>query len=105
MCFISSDVHYNIFNFYYLSDRPLDYENLVRHTLIISAKDNGVPSLASNLTLVVDVQDVNDNPPVFEHQSYSANVLESEAVNTKVIYSDIHLLITFQSNVYYKDAE
>ncbi|KAJ0175823.1 hypothetical protein K1T71_008982 [Dendrolimus kikuchii] len=65
--------------------RPLDYENLVRHTLIISAKDNGVPSRGSNLTLVVDVQDVNDNPPVFEHQSYSANVLESEAVNTKIL--------------------
>lgn len=35
---------------------------------------------------MVDVQDVNDNPPVFEHESYSANVLESEAVNTKVIF-------------------
>ncbi|XP_022814420.1 protein dachsous [Spodoptera litura] len=65
--------------------RSLDYENLVRHTLIISARDNGVPSLSANLTLVVDVQDVNDNPPVFEHDSYSANVLESEAINAKIL--------------------
>ncbi|CAH3873347.1 unnamed protein product [Pieris brassicae] len=65
--------------------RPLDYENLVRHTLVISAKDSGSPQLADNLTLVVDVQDVNDNPPVFEHDTYSANVLESDAINTKIL--------------------
>ncbi|KAL4710602.1 hypothetical protein ACJJTC_003238 [Scirpophaga incertulas] len=65
--------------------RPLDYENLVRHTLVISAKDAGSPSLSSNLTLVVDVQDVNDNPPMFEHDAYSASVLESEVVNTKIL--------------------
>ncbi|KAM3963659.1 dachsous cadherin-related 1 [Aphomia sociella] len=65
--------------------RPLDYENLVRHTLVISARDAGSPVLSANLTLAVDVQDVNDNPPVFEHDAYTANVLESEAVNTKVL--------------------
>ncbi|CAH0714682.1 unnamed protein product, partial [Brenthis ino] len=65
--------------------RPLDYENLVRHTLIISAKDNGNPQLSANLTLAVDVQDVNDNAPVFEHDTYSANVLESDAVKTKIL--------------------
>ncbi|XP_063535719.1 protein dachsous [Cydia strobilella] len=65
--------------------RPLDYENLVRHTLVISAKDGGVPSRSANLTLAVDVQDVNDNTPVFEHESYSASVLESEAINTKIL--------------------
>ncbi|KAL0831595.1 hypothetical protein ABMA28_002378 [Loxostege sticticalis] len=65
--------------------RPLDYENLVKHTLVISARDGGSPPLSANLTLVVDVQDVNDNPPIFEHDSYSASVLESEAVNTKIL--------------------
>lgn len=66
--------------------RPLDYENLVRHNLIISAKDGGSPPLSANLTLVVDVQDVNDNSPVFEKSSYEANVLESEPINSKVIF-------------------
>ncbi|XP_045495363.1 protein dachsous [Colias croceus] len=65
--------------------RSLDYENLVRHTLVISAKDGGSPTLSANLTLVIDVQDVNDNPPVFEHDTYSANVYESEVVNAKII--------------------
>lgn len=70
--------------FYLYKPRPLDYENLVRHTLVISARDGGTPSLSASLTLAVDVQDVNDNPPVFEHDSYSANVIESEALNSKV---------------------
>ncbi|XP_021205801.2 protein dachsous isoform X1 [Bombyx mori] len=65
--------------------RPLDYENLVRHNLVILAKDGGSPPLASNLTLVVDVQDVNDNTPVFEHEAYTANILESETVNAKIL--------------------
>ncbi|XP_050347268.1 protein dachsous isoform X2 [Nymphalis io] len=65
--------------------RSLDYENLVRHTLIISAKDNGSPQLSANLTLAVDVQDVNDNAPIFEHETYSTNVLESDAVNSKIL--------------------
>ncbi|KOB78988.1 Cadherin [Operophtera brumata] len=65
--------------------RPLDYENLVHHSLVISARDNGEPALSSNLTLVVDVQDVNDNPPIFEHDSYTANVIESEAINAKIL--------------------
>lgn len=79
-----------------LYSRPLDYENLVRHTIVISAKDGGSPQLSGNLTLVVDVQDVNDNPPVFEHDTYSANVLESEAINTKVNLSTVtfFLLLT-----------
>lgn len=64
----------------------MDYENLVRHTLIISAKDGGNPQLSANLTLAVDVQDVNDNAPVFEHDTYSASVLESDPVKTKVRY-------------------
>lgn len=64
--------------------RLLDYENLVRHTVIISAQDSGNPQLSANLTLVVDVQDINDNSPVFEHDTYTANVLESDAVKTKV---------------------
>lgn len=62
----------------------MDYENLVRHNLVISARDGGNPALSANLTLVVDVQDVNDNPPVFEHNIYTASVLESEPNNAKV---------------------
>ncbi|KAF2367299.1 Cadherin [Trinorchestia longiramus] len=61
----------------------LDYETVHRYTLLIGAKDQGRPSLSSNLTVDMEVQDVNDNPPVFEKQSYSISILESLPANSQ----------------------
>lgn len=36
----------------------------------------------------MDVQDINDNAPIFEHDTYGASVLESDAVKTKVSRCD-----------------
>ncbi|KAH8282937.1 hypothetical protein KR054_010997, partial [Drosophila jambulina] len=63
----------------------LDYETSQRHSLIVTATDGGVPSLSTNLTILVDVQDVNDNPPVFEREEYSVNVSESRSINAQII--------------------
>uniref|UniRef100_A0A1I8NDN4 Cadherin domain-containing protein n=1 Tax=Musca domestica TaxID=7370 RepID=A0A1I8NDN4_MUSDO len=64
--------------------RHLDYETSQRHTLIVTAMDAGQPRLSSNLTIVVEVQDVNDNPPEFERNEYHVKVLESMPVNSQV---------------------
>lgn len=64
--------------------RHLDYETAQRHTLIVSATDSGDSPLSANLTILVEVQDVNDNPPVFERNEYEANVIESMPVNSQV---------------------
>lgn len=64
--------------------RHLDYETAQRHTLIVTATDSGEPSLSANLTILVEVQDVNDNPPVFERNEYAVNVIESMPVNSQV---------------------
>lgn len=63
----------------------LDYETSQRHTLTVTATDGGIPPLSSNLTILLDVQDVNDNPPVFEREEYFVNVSESRSINTQVI--------------------
>uniref|UniRef100_A0A1A9WW10 Cadherin domain-containing protein n=1 Tax=Glossina brevipalpis TaxID=37001 RepID=A0A1A9WW10_9MUSC len=66
--------------------RHLDYETAQRHTLIVTAWDSGNPArLSNNLTIVVEVQDVNDNPPVFEHNEYHVEVLESLPVNSQIL--------------------
>lgn len=75
--------------------RHLDYETSQRHTLIVTAMDAGQPRLSSNLTIVVEVQDVNDNPPEFERNEYHVKVLESMPVNSQVrelrqMHSEIH---------------
>lgn len=64
--------------------RRLDYESAQRHTIVITATDSGVPPLSANLTIIVEVQDVNDNPPVFEQAEYSVKVLETIPVNSQV---------------------
>lgn len=64
--------------------RHLDFETAQRHSLIITATDQGIPPLSANLTMFVEVQDINDNPPVFERNEYSLSVLESLPVNSQV---------------------
>lgn len=64
--------------------RHLDFETSQRHSLIITATDLGIPPLSANLTMLVEVQDINDNPPVFERNEYSLSVLESLPVNSQV---------------------
>lgn len=64
--------------------RHLDFETAQRHSLIITASDLGIPPQSANLTMLVEVQDINDNPPVFERNEYSLSVLESLPVNSQV---------------------
>lgn len=73
--------------------RRLDYETFQRHNLIITATDTGNPPLSANLTVLVEVQDVNDNPPVFEQAEYKVNVLETLSVNTQVSNIYIYIII------------
>ncbi|VEN39451.1 unnamed protein product [Callosobruchus maculatus] len=65
--------------------RRLDYETAQRHNLVITATDTGSPVLSANLTVLVEVQDINDNPPVFERKEYSLSVMESLAVNSQIL--------------------
>jgi len=64
--------------------RHLDYETAQRHSLVVHATDTGEPPLSANLTVLVEVQDVNDNRPVFERAEYTVDVLESLPVNSQV---------------------
>ncbi|XP_053960463.1 protein dachsous [Anastrepha ludens] len=65
--------------------RHLDYETMQRHALIVTATDGGEPPLSSNLTILVEVQDVNDNAPMFERSEYSVKVLESLPINSQIL--------------------
>lgn len=64
--------------------RHLDYELSRRHSLVVMATDSGDPPLSANLTILVEVQDINDNAPVFDQSVYSVKVSESMAVNSQV---------------------
>ncbi|XP_037833401.1 protocadherin gamma-A12 isoform X44 [Kryptolebias marmoratus] len=55
----------------------LDRELVSDYNITISATDEGSPPLSSSITVHLSVADINDNPPVFEEQSYSAYVNEN----------------------------
>ena len=66
--------------------RHLDYETAQRHSLIVTATDSGEPPLSANLTILVEVQDINDNPPVFERKEYAIKVMETMPINSEVSF-------------------
>uniref|UniRef100_A0A3Q3A397 Cadherin domain-containing protein n=1 Tax=Kryptolebias marmoratus TaxID=37003 RepID=A0A3Q3A397_KRYMA len=55
----------------------LDRELVSDYNITISATDEGSPPMSSSKTVHLSVADINDNPPVFEEQSYSAYVSEN----------------------------
>ena len=60
----------------------LDYESQTQHTLVILASDQGqTVKLSSSMTLVINVQDANDNPPVFAQAHFVASVSENSQLN------------------------
>ncbi|XP_049763937.1 protein dachsous-like, partial [Schistocerca cancellata] len=65
--------------------RHLDYETATRHAVVVVATDSGEPPLSASLSVLLEVQDVNDNPPVFERAEYAVSVLESLPVNSQVV--------------------
>ena len=46
----------------------LDREKLEKYSMILVASDNGQPPKSASMTLTVQVQDLNDSPPIFSKQ-------------------------------------
>ncbi|XP_014903193.1 protocadherin gamma-A12-like [Poecilia latipinna] len=68
----------SIKNYYSLvTTGQLDRELVSNYNITITATDEGSPPLSSSKTIQLSVADINDNPPVFEEQSYSAYVSEN----------------------------
>ncbi|XP_062281223.1 protocadherin gamma-A4-like, partial [Scomber scombrus] len=68
----------SIKNYYSLvTTGQLDRELVSEYNITITATDEGFPPLSSSKTVQLSVADINDNPPVFEEQSYSAYVTEN----------------------------
>ncbi|CAB1325297.1 unnamed protein product, partial [Coregonus sp. 'balchen'] len=68
----------SIKNYYSLvTTGELDRELVCDYNITITATDEGSPPLSSSKSVQLSVADVNDNPPVFEEQSYKAHVTEN----------------------------
>uniref|UniRef100_A0A8C6X4W2 Cadherin domain-containing protein n=1 Tax=Naja naja TaxID=35670 RepID=A0A8C6X4W2_NAJNA len=64
---------------------PLDREENPVHHFVLTATDGGEPKLTGTVQLVINVLDVNDNPPVFNQSVYRVKLLENTASGSLVI--------------------
>ncbi|XP_076595621.1 protocadherin Fat 2 [Chaetodon auriga] len=63
---------------------PLDYESQTMHVLTVRASDS-VTGAFSEASIEIEVEDVNDNAPVFSKLTYSAVIAEGLPIGTSVI--------------------
>ncbi|KAB1272052.1 Protocadherin Fat 3, partial [Camelus dromedarius] len=63
----------------------LDYELCRKFYLVVEAKDGGTPALSAVATVSINLTDVNDNPPMFSQDVYSAVISEDALVGDSVI--------------------
>ena len=62
----------------------LDYELVPNFMLNVKASDYGQPRFSSNVTVFINLQDTNDNCPVFSSSLYSSSVEENLSTGTFV---------------------
>ncbi|XP_036379480.1 protocadherin gamma-A11-like isoform X15 [Megalops cyprinoides] len=89
-CSIQQNVPFKLIpsikNYYSLvTTAELDREVMPDYNITITATDEGSPPLSSSKTVQLSVSDVNDNPPVFDEQSYRASVAENNKPGSSVI--------------------
>lgn len=63
----------------------LDRETQSSYTFIVQAQDNGDKPLGANVTVVITLRDLNDNPPIFQARSYNASISEEANKGDQVV--------------------
>ena len=63
----------------------VDRESQSSYQFGVEARDNGVPPRSERATIIIQVQDRNDNDPTFQNKTYDANALETDPPGTSVI--------------------
>jgi hypothetical protein len=63
---------------------PIDYETLEqkRLTFDLIVKDSGVPQKTSSAIVIANIENVNDEAPVFEQSHYEASIVENSPAST-----------------------
>uniref|UniRef100_A0A671Q5M6 Cadherin domain-containing protein n=1 Tax=Sinocyclocheilus anshuiensis TaxID=1608454 RepID=A0A671Q5M6_9TELE len=67
------------------TEQELDREREAEYNISVICTDEGVPALSSNVSLRLQISDVNDNAPVFEKSHYEACVLENNTPGLSIV--------------------
>ncbi|XP_061109179.1 protocadherin Fat 4 isoform X2 [Conger conger] len=68
-----------------VSTGGLDRELAPFYQLLIEVEDKGDPKRFGYLQVNVTIQDINDNPPVFDEEDYQTSVLEDAAIGNSIL--------------------
>ncbi|XP_044145454.1 protocadherin Fat 4-like isoform X1 [Bufo gargarizans] len=85
--------------------KPLDHEKTDRYDLKVIAQDSGIPPLSSTIIIHVTVQDVDDNDPIFETNSYNITVKENEPPQVILNVSAVDLDTGSNAIIFYSFTE
>ncbi|XP_072924054.1 uncharacterized protein [Hemitrygon akajei] len=73
-----------------LLEKPLDRELQSSFQLVLTAVDGGSPQRTGTAQILITVLDINDNPPVFEHDVYRGTITENAPQDTVVLTVKAH---------------
>ncbi|XP_031753911.1 protocadherin gamma subfamily A, 11 isoform X34 [Xenopus tropicalis] len=65
-----------------VTSEHLDREKTSQYTIQVTASDLGSPALSNQTVIVLNVSDVNDNPPAFSQSVYNAHIKENNEPGT-----------------------
>ncbi|XP_076332831.1 LOW QUALITY PROTEIN: protein dachsous-like [Tachypleus tridentatus] len=86
--------------------KQLDREVIKSFSLEVSATDHGMPTLNATAEVIIQVNDINDNPPMFNQSHYEVFISELAPIGTTVLQvlasdrdetTDIHVIYDITS--------
>ncbi|XP_034507046.1 protocadherin gamma-A5-like [Ailuropoda melanoleuca] len=78
-------------NYYHLlTTKALDREEISDYNITVTVIDCGNPPLSTESHISLNVADINDNPPIFPHTSYSTYVLENNPRGLSILSVTAH---------------
>ncbi|XP_030224153.1 protocadherin-12 isoform X2 [Gadus morhua] len=77
-------------NYMIVTNGSLDREKHMQYNISLLAKDHGDPRLSCVKHLTVNVQDENDNPPVFTQPVYRASFQENNVIGYMALQVEAH---------------
>nr|XP_035979249.1 protocadherin gamma-A5 isoform X13 [Halichoerus grypus] len=78
-------------NYYHLlTTKGLDREEISDYNITVSVIDRGNPPLSTESHISLTVADINDNPPIFPHTSYSTYILENNPRGISILSVTAH---------------
>ncbi|XP_045147164.1 cadherin-23 isoform X1 [Echinops telfairi] len=68
-----------------IANRTVDYEEVHWFNFTVRASDNGSPPRAAEIPVFLEIVDINDNNPIFDHPSYQEAIFEDVPVGTVIL--------------------